>query len=108
MRNTVGYWQNATFPYLPDPHDYVDDSWNAHEREVVLQHLNAGVIQYAHLRAQQCHICGGSFGNNDITDGRWSWPEDLVHYVISHHVKPDAEFVAWVLEQAESRAATGG
>jgi hypothetical protein len=100
--HTVGYWRSATFPFLPDPNDYIALGWDAAERDAVVRHLQAGRIQYAHLRAQQCVLCGGSFGNNDVTDGEWSWPEDLVHYVVTHGVRPDEAFVRWVLDGHES------
>jgi hypothetical protein len=96
--NTVGYWGSSSLPFLPDPSDYVDLGWDAAERDAVVRHLQRGRIQNAHLRAQRCVLCGGSFGHNDLTDGEWSWPEDLVHYVVTHHVRPDQAFVSWVLE----------
>ena len=97
--SVVGYWRKEGFPYLPDPKDYVDANWDETEKRAVLAHLGAGHIQYPHLRGQVCAMCGGSFGTNDMTDGTWSWPEDLTHYIVSHSVRPDQQFVEWVLRR---------
>jgi hypothetical protein len=97
--NAVGYWKSASLPFLPDPHDYIDERWDASERACVVSHLQRGQTRQAHLRQQTCRICGGSFGTDDLTDGTWSWPEDLLHYVITHNVKPDHVFVDRVLAQ---------
>jgi hypothetical protein len=101
--HTVGYWVSPSFPYLPDPRDYVDEGWDASERDAVIQHLTAGRVQYSHLRGRVCVMCGGTFGHDDLTDGEWSWPEDLLHYVVTHRVRPDGGFVTWVLRRSREK-----
>lgn len=98
--NTVGYWKSPTFPFLPDPHVYVDPDWDRAERDAVVWYLSEGRIRYAHLRGNICAICGGTFGHNDLTDGTWIWPEDLVHYLVTHNVRPDQLFIDWALQRA--------
>lgn len=41
-----------------------------------------------------CPPLPSDIGTQDLTDGTWIFPEGLVHYVRSHRVKPDAEFLA--------------
>jgi len=99
---SVGYWRRESFPFLPDPHHYVDSSWDKAERDLVVRYLGQGRIQYPHLRGQICVLCGGSFGTNDLTDGTWSWPEDLTHYLVTHDVRPDQAFIDWAVSRERS------
>jgi hypothetical protein len=93
----VGYWKREGFEHLPDPRSYVDAAWDESEKRAVLKHLSGGRIQKPHLRSQICTMCGGAFGADDMTDGTWSWQEDLTHYIVTHFVRPDQRFIRWTL-----------
>ena len=102
--NSVGYWKGHDRPHLPDPHEYVDPTWDRQERDIVARYLGLGRIVKVHSNQASCRMCPGSYGSADLTDGEWHWPEGLVHYLVRHDVRPDSAFVRWVL-QRESAAA---
>ncbi|WP_433932784.1 hypothetical protein AB3662_01335 [Sorangium cellulosum] len=40
----IGYWANERHPHLPNPHHFVDPSWNSSERATVIAYLCAGKV----------------------------------------------------------------
>ena len=39
-----------------------------------------------------CRICGIDNGTKDLSDGKYMWPEGLVHYVKDHNLRLPKEF----------------
>jgi hypothetical protein len=89
----IGYWRSEREPDWPDPHDFIDDTWDATERLVVKHYLLGGTIARAYRGLSLCRICGAHNGANLLTDGTYAWPDGLAHYVDGHDVRLPAEFV---------------
>ena len=95
----VGYWAPKTgrgvFAGLPVPESYIDPSWSDSEREAVLRYLAEGygplVVRY--MGSSYCRICDKENGCSEFTDGTYTWPEGLAHYVRDHGLKPAQEFI---------------
>src|SRR5262245_30859069 len=43
-QRAIGYWRSDEHPSLPDPHDFVDPSWDASERAAVVAYVRIGEI----------------------------------------------------------------
>jgi hypothetical protein len=95
--NTVGYWKREDGIRLASLRYHVDPHWDRAERDAVARYLGLGRISQLHDDRTLCRMCRGAYSSADLTDGEWSWPEVLVHYVTRHDVRPDQEFVDWVL-----------
>lgn len=102
----LGYWYMdeahinpantyAEFLYsLPDPRDFVDPTWDAAERAMVLDHLRVATTFGAWKGISGCRICECSNGSRCLTfDGSWVFPQGLAHYVETHGVRLPQEFV---------------
>jgi len=93
----VGFWRSEREPSLPDPRAFVDETWDSAEREKVIAYLEASYYApWMQCGPSWCRLgCPrpGDIGTQDLTDGTWLYPEGLVHYVRSHHVKPPDEFL---------------
>jgi mono/diheme cytochrome c family protein len=75
----------------------MDPHWDRTQRDAVARYLGLGRVAKLHDGRSECRICHGAYGSAELTDGEWAWPEVLVHYVSRHDVRPDQEFVDWVL-----------
>jgi mono/diheme cytochrome c family protein len=95
--NTVGFWRRDIGPQATDPRRHVDPHWDRTQRDAVVRYLGLGRIAQLNGGRAECRICHGAYGSADLTDGEWAWSEVLVHYVSRHDVRPDQEFVDWVL-----------
>ena len=94
----VGFWRSEREPFLPDPKTFVDESWDASERQGVIAYLESSYyMPVAQGGPSWCRFgCSPrptDIGTQDLTDGTWLFPEGLVHYLRSHAVKPPAEFL---------------
>lgn len=89
----IGYWYSDEEQHLPNPYDYIDVTWDARERSIVIDYLKNGNTKHSWRGSSSCRICGCSNGSTCLTDGVYIWPEGLVHYVQTHNVRPPAEFV---------------
>jgi hypothetical protein len=109
----VGYWREpglvaSLFSSLPFAEDFVDPSWDtAPERDFVLAYLRpaplgAGLVHESWMGYSTCRLCGKSNGSRCLTDHVFVWPEGLAHYVSDHSLRPDASFVAHILQKAGS------
>jgi hypothetical protein len=83
----VGFWCSRQEPDLPDPHDFVDDTWDASQREAVIAHLEAAAVRASYKGFSWCRICGRGNGSVDRTDGTFHWPDGLSHYLRAHGVR---------------------
>jgi hypothetical protein len=86
----IGFWRSSQEPDLPDPHDFVDHSWDPRERDAVVAHLDAGGVRAHYKGFSHCRICDQSNGSTELTDGTFHWPAGLSHYLEAHGVRlPD-------------------
>ena len=114
----LGYWHSIStdgtktgldfdrysekFDHLPVPDEWVDVTWNAVEREKVVNYLKVIGTEHQAWRGNSwCRFDGCETkhlaGYRDMTDGVYVWPEAFHHYVEVHGVKPPQEFVDHVL-----------
>lgn len=102
----IGYWRNEQRPELPDPHDFVDLSWDEAERREVAGYLDAGFVPWAAAGFSPCRICGALNGSVERTDWTYLWPEGLGHYVVEHSVRLPREVLDHIttrLDEVQSR-----
>ena len=103
----IGYWRGEHAPTWPDPHRFVDPSWNPSERDNVVDHLHRGFVARAYLGMSSCRLCGEAVGSLELSDGVFIWPEGLAHYVEAHELRLPSRFVEHIhhwtqeLEEAE-------
>lgn len=84
----IGYWHREYAPQWPNPRDFVDETWDASEREMVASYLaSAPILANAYRGLSDCRLCGVSNGSEEYTDGAFLWPEGLSHYVGEHSVR---------------------
>ena len=87
--NAFGWWSETV-----RPETFVDLEWDADERERMASYLNAANACVVWAGRATCRMgCQGWIGSTDKTDGVWTFPEGLAHYVRVHRVKPPAEFL---------------
>ena len=93
----IGFWGSPIDRTLPDPHDFVDDTWDLQERRRVADYLDYGK-EVAHYKGcSTCRICGQRNGSQDLGDGVFVWPEGLGHYIRDHAVRLPQAFIARAL-----------
>lgn len=97
----IGYWRSQWQPDLPNPLDFVDRDWSPAERDRVIDHLDGGQEFAAWRGISNCRFCNRMNGSRCLTDGIFVWPEGFSHYLREHGVRPDEEFVRWVLERGK-------
>lgn len=84
---------------LPDPRDFVDETWTGPERDAVIAHLGEAEVFVRWRGVSFCRFdCGvDRMGSRCMTDGVYVWPEGFLHYINKHAVKPDQDFIDHVL-----------
>lgn len=85
----IGYWHDEHNNW-PDPAWFVDEFWNNEEKQRVVAHMrNAKQMPYAAGGHSWCRFrcTANGLGNTEFTDGKYLWPEGLLHYIEYHHVK---------------------
>jgi hypothetical protein len=97
----IAYWQSFYEPQYPDPGSFVEEAWDPKQKEQIVAYLKAAQqMPYAFGGNSWCRFrCGiSSLGNTEYTDGKYLWPEGLVHYVEAHNVKLPREVIEHMLE----------
>ena len=89
----IGYWGTGAAGELPDPSKVAGAHWDEHEREDVEDFLSRGFVSRAYLGVAHCRICGQAVGSLELSDGVYSWPEGLLHYVREHAVSLPRVFI---------------
>ena len=92
----IGFWRSEHHPRWPNAASFVDSSWDAEERQLVVEHLKRGMMIQAWMGFSACRFCGTANGNLDLTDGVYLWPQGLAHYVDEHAIRLPEEFVEHV------------
>lgn len=82
---------------FPHPSSLTTENWEAKRRDDIVAYLRGGrslrtYVGFATCRFENCER--GNLGSDDLTDGRWAWPEGLWHYVAHHRVRLPDSFVA--------------
>ncbi len=97
----VGYWSPPD--EYPDAKKCVNEQWaEEHPDEFLMlcEHLENGEHHAAYKGQSRCRICGEANGSTELTDGKFYWPQGLLHYVLEHHViPPNPGFLLYVLKQ---------
>ena len=99
----IGYWSSDQHSEYPHPSAFVDHDWDQDEREFVTHYLRRGLVTRAYLGYSPCRMCDKhDNGNLRVTDGVYTWPEGLAHYVAEHAVRLPAEFVEHAFRTEET------
>ncbi len=102
----IGYWGSDQQSKYPHPSDFVDREWAEDERDFVTDYLRRGLVARAYMGYSPCRMCEKrDNGCLQLTDGVYTWPEGLVHYVVEHAVRLPSEFVEHSLDSEESLGA---
>lgn len=86
----IGYWHSHLEPHFPDPAWFIDPDWDTVERDQVIAYLKAGQpMPYASMGLSWCRFrCGiNNLGAGEFSDGKYVWPEGLVHYLEAHQLR---------------------
>lgn len=90
----IGYWRSDRDPQYPHPSAFVDPNWDEDERAFVVHYLRRGMTARAYMGYSPCRMCDKqNNGSLQVTDGVYTWPEGLAHYVIDHAVRLPQAFV---------------
>jgi hypothetical protein len=89
----IGYWAGEGLDEWPDPRSFVDLTWDALERSIVVDYLKRGFVARACMGMSPCRFCGKLNGSLELTDGVFVWPEGFAHYLEEHGVRPPDSFV---------------
>jgi predicted transcriptional regulator len=106
----IGYWHGFYEEAYPDPGSFVDDTWNAEEKERIVAYLKAAhEMPYVAGGLSWCRFrCGiVSLGNTEFTDGTYLWPAGLLHYVETHNVKLPREVLDHMLTNKKINTGSG-
>lgn len=82
----IGYWTAKEDDRLPHPEDFVATTPDPDAEQRLADLLDDGITYVYSMGYSPCRICGVHNGSAELTDGRFSWPEGLSHYVRDHHV----------------------
>lgn len=99
MRTTirkVGFWRSEYEPDLPSPERYVGE-WDRDGFMSALRVVESTTKCVYFKGYSPCRMCSKSNGSGEYSRDGWMWPSGLAHYVAEHGVKPDDEFVSWVM-----------
>jgi len=95
----VGFWRRYQDASI-DPSDsrpWPEHSVQRTSHEIVMSYLESGFMESIEFGYAQCRLCGAcepALGCLSLTDGKYVWPEGLVHYLREHHIMLPAEFKA--------------
>lgn len=95
----VGFWYSAYEPHFPKPQEAVGE-WDPGKLAVVVDHLKNASIGHIQYRGwSNCRICNANLGSRTLSDGVYTWPEKLEHYLVEHSVMLPEDFVQHVMRQ---------
>jgi hypothetical protein len=85
---SIGYW--TTSPQandgLPHPSEFVDPNADPEDQALIADLLDAGATYVYAMGLSPCRICGQHNGAGENTNGEFTWPGGLSHYVREHSV----------------------
>jgi hypothetical protein len=89
----IGYWKASLNDAYPFPQE-VEVQLDSRVRSQVVGYLDNGVRVQAYRGFSYCRYGCGPNGSTELSDGIWTWPDGLVHYVREHGVGLPPAFVA--------------
>jgi len=101
MLEAIGWWYDPNEPACRDPKpEQCVIEWEEEYKARVLSYLKQGCLALAFLGYDSCRFnCGVAdsiIGSKEFTDGKFVWPESLVHYIEVHNVGLPEEFLQFV------------
>jgi hypothetical protein len=95
----IGYWKSIYENEFPDPAKFEDKNWNLDEKIKTIQHLKNGKSVSNYMGISWCRFrCGeNNMGSSCLTDGKYLFPEKLIHYIEKHNTRLPIEFINHVL-----------
>ena len=90
----IGFWwdDNEEDRQYPKVEQFIDNNLSAEEKKKIVVYLKKGRCVNQYLGFSGCRICGKRNGNSEFTDGRFLYPEGLIHYITEHNVRiPELE-----------------
>lgn len=106
----IGYWHSIYGAGFPDPGNFVDQTWNKKEKDIIFRYLQTGhLMPFLTMGVSWCRFrCGANhLGAGEFTDGKYVWPEGLAHYIDKHEVRLPDEVVQFMLSNKSSEAVSG-
>lgn len=94
----IGYWHSRDEPHLPHPEatDIPVEPAFLEKLEEIIKNPETARIQY--LGYSTCRLCSKSDnGDSDIFLGEYNFPDGLLHYYKVHNVRPDPDFVKYIM-----------
>jgi hypothetical protein len=85
---SIGYWTSGPHANdgLPHPSEFVDPNADPGAQALIADLLDAGVTYLYAMGLSPCRICGQHNGAGENTNGVFTWPSGLSHYVREHSV----------------------
>ena len=95
----IGYWKSIYENEFPDPAKFEYLNWSLEEKSKIITHLKNGKSVADWMGKSWCRFrCGeNEMGSSCFTDGKYLFPEKLIHYIEKHHVRLPNEFIKHVL-----------
>lgn len=92
----VGFWQSQDEPDLPMPVPSTDNLKHD-DREKLCNYIRTAEVVARYKGSSTCRLCGVTNGSTSQSDGKYIWPNGLIHYVYEHHVALPKDFIEHVL-----------
>jgi hypothetical protein len=93
----IGYWKSDREQSMPDPKKFINSSVSEADRISLIKYLLRGKTFISYLGFSFCRFdCGindSEMGARCMTDGKYVWPEGLVHYIDKHQIWLPDNFV---------------
>ena len=95
----VGFWWSPEEFKLPKPYPR-KSSWKGRITFLNNLVLLQKIAQNKRYKGwSDCRCCKKPNGSGEYVYKKWVWPEGLYHYVYEHNIKPDKEFVDYVISK---------
>ena len=91
----IGYWKESLRDFYPFPQE-VELALTPAVRSQLSKYLEAGVCVQTCRGYSPCRYGCGQNGFTELSDGVWTWPQGLAHYVREHAVGLPPAFVTHV------------
>lgn len=95
-----GFWFSESEPDLPRPKARAKPWYGQDHFLKTLCRLEYRLVPKLFKGSSECRVCGRKNGSGEYDHGGWVWPTGLYHMIKAHNVKPSAEFVYFVKEEA--------
>lgn len=93
MLRLIGYWKGSLRDEYPFPQE-MRVEYPPGLGDELAAYLESGAVFEQFRGTSWCRFgCPEPNGSRELSDGRWVWPEGLVHYVRRHPVALPEEFV---------------